>query len=58
VKHFDTPGDLAAADVFPPMNYIALIALVAASVLLGACAKDEPAYTSTTQSTATTSYRK
>jgi hypothetical protein len=40
------------------MNYIALIALVAATVLLGACAKEEPAYTSTTHSTATTDYRK
>jgi hypothetical protein len=40
------------------MRYIAMIVLGALAILLGACAKEEPAYTSTTHTTATTGFRK
>ncbi|MGV3531901.1 MAG: hypothetical protein ACO1QR_05985 [Chthoniobacteraceae bacterium] len=36
------------------MKTIALLALAAVALSLGACAKEEPAYTTTTSSTGTT----
>lgn len=54
----DTIVEFVAGDFFKLMRYIALIVLGVLAIGLGACAKDEPAYTHTTQTSASTGYHK
>jgi hypothetical protein len=58
LKKMNTLTHSANDDLSKLMRYIAMIVLGALAIGLAACAKDEPAYTSTTHTTSTTGYRK